>query len=365
MKKVVTSILGLGLAAGLVQPVSAFDDVNQYEDEINFLTDQGIIKGYEDGSFGPANEVNRLQAVQMILREMDVTDFNAPNPGFTDMNEDDYGYKEVAKAVELGIISGKTDENGAKYFDPYNSLTRAQMAKILSESYGIEKEWRYFFSDVDRQHWAKEYVDQLASQAITTGYEDQTFRPEEDIQRQHFAVFMSRLLNEDFITTSNQENISFMKDQNKSYVYEQSVGEQSVSYVSTFNGYHLSGAGDEWELWLNTYNDGDETEGVSIETSKGLFVGLLESEYAQVLAYPIELGEEWIHMYGEEPDARIVDTNATITTQAGTFEHVVVVEDIIYPAKRYYAPNIGIIKTEDMDPNDNSDFKNELIEIRE
>ncbi|WP_404405056.1 S-layer homology domain-containing protein [Jeotgalibacillus malaysiensis] len=366
MKKVLIGALGLSFFAAAPAQAASFSDVSQYKSEINYLTEQGIIKGYQDVTFAPAKNVARLQAVQMILREMGVTDFTAPDPGFTDLKSGDYGYAEVAKAVELGFISGKTDRNGNKFFDPYGSLSRAQMAKILSVAYDLEKEWRYYFNDVKRGHWAKDYIDVLASEAITTGYEDQTFRPENLIQRQHFALFMARLLNEDFVTTSNQKNISYLMDTEKTYVFSEEIDGEYDEYVFSYEGIYAP-LNIEWDIWYSTYSSGDEYEEIYTEYDNELRIGYPESEYYTVLTYPLYEGQVWTDFYYEEEgdEYKITDVDATVTTPAGTFEHVIAQESIGYGQTVYFAPNIGMIKVEDTDPDDGYNFEVELVEIIE
>ncbi|TLS35600.1 S8 family serine peptidase [Pseudalkalibacillus caeni] len=174
-------------------PINRFSDVTQYKEEINYLAERGIIKGYDDGTFKPLEPVKRLQAVQMILREMGVNVTNAPNPNFSDMQPGDYGYDEVAKAVELGIIKGKDGK-----FNPWGELTRAQMAKILVKAYELQGTYSKDFNDVPKTFWAYSYISALAANGITTGYSDNTFRPNNNISRQHFSVFMARYLNPNF-----------------------------------------------------------------------------------------------------------------------------------------------------------------------
>ncbi|WP_052131657.1 S-layer homology domain-containing protein [Planococcus sp. CAU13] len=200
MKKVIGILLTVLLLLSIVSPASAasFKDVTLYKDEIGFLVDKKIIKGYPDGTFKPTADLNRLNAVQMILREKGITDFTAPNPNFTDIKPGNYGYEEVAKAVQLGFISGKTAKDGSKFFDAGGTLTRGQMAKILSEAYNLKANDGFTFSDVSATHWAKDYISRLATANITTGYEDGTFKPESKLQRAHFAVFMARQLNDAF-----------------------------------------------------------------------------------------------------------------------------------------------------------------------
>ena len=138
MKKVSLFLLTLVFTFSLMPlkevKAAGFSDVLKYKEEINYLTERGIIRGFEDGTFGPTKPLTRLQAVQMLLKAKGITDFTAPNPLMTDMTPGKYGYEEVAKAVQLGIISGKTAKDGSKYFDSGNHLTRGQMAKILVEA---------------------------------------------------------------------------------------------------------------------------------------------------------------------------------------------------------------------------------------
>ncbi|MDC3415950.1 S-layer homology domain-containing protein [Aquibacillus salsiterrae] len=175
---------------------NSFNDVDLYEAEINFLATSQVIKGYPDGSFKPNNPVTRLQAVQMILNEMGVDITNTTNPGFSDMKPGDYGYEEVAKAVELGFIRGKPDGS----FDPFTPLTRGQMAVILVNAYQLDGEYGGEFDDIPADDPKREYVQKLAANNITNGYGNNTFKLSANISRAHFAVFMAKLLDDSFKT---------------------------------------------------------------------------------------------------------------------------------------------------------------------
>ncbi|MFS0575777.1 S-layer homology domain-containing protein [Sporosarcina sp. 179-K 3D1 HS] len=207
MKKPIYVFLALLIFIGLipVQSVGAqgFPDVTQYQEEIEYLTDQGIINGFPDGQFKPKENLTRLQAVTMILREKGITDFTAPNPGFTDIQPGNHGYERVAKAVELGFISGKTNRDGSKYFDASAPLTRGQMAKILVEGYQLPKTRDVRFTDVSDDNGFKDYISVLATENITTGFLDGSFGPNQKLSRQHFAVFMARMLDDRFKPAPN------------------------------------------------------------------------------------------------------------------------------------------------------------------
>ncbi len=176
-----------------------FKDVNSFVEEIEYLADKGIIQGYKDGTFKPNNTVTRLQAVQMILREKGIKDFsNVANPGFIDVKSGDKGYGEIAKAVELGIISGKVNAQGQKYFDPNGNLTRSQAAKVLVSAYSLKGTSPTEFKDIPKNHWAYNVTSVLAANHIATGYADGTFKPSTNLSRQHFAAFMARCLDDQF-----------------------------------------------------------------------------------------------------------------------------------------------------------------------
>jgi len=190
------------------QQENRFPDVTFYKDEITYLTGKKIITGYPDGTFKPKQNLTRLQAVTMILREKGITNFTPPNPNFTDMKPGSYGYEIVAKAVQLGFIGGKTASDGSKFFDPSAPLTRGQMAKILSEGYNLQKTSDVPFIDVSANNGYKDYISTLATENITTGYADGSFKSTVNLSRAHFAVFMARLLDDKFkiVTSTKSES---------------------------------------------------------------------------------------------------------------------------------------------------------------
>ena len=85
----------LGSLALLVSPATfsfhGFLDVldnNVYHDATYFMVENGYASGYGDGNFLPFQDVNRMEALKMIMEFaeidfVDVDDF----PGFPDINE--------------------------------------------------------------------------------------------------------------------------------------------------------------------------------------------------------------------------------------------------------------------------------------
>ncbi|HWO77550.1 MAG TPA: S-layer homology domain-containing protein [Bacillus sp. (in: firmicutes)] len=202
MKKTVTSLLlfiTLLIPFHSVSAATTFSDVPSdywaYK-EISFLVEQQIIKGYQDGRFGPNDPIKRMQAAEMLVKALGLSTENRPNPNFKDIKPGDYGYEIAATVADEGIMTGS---NG--YFNPWKPLTRGQMAKILGEAYGLEYVFDADFTDVSPNHWAFGYVSALLGNAITTGYPDQTYRPDQLLTRAQFSVFMARILDDSFKPT--------------------------------------------------------------------------------------------------------------------------------------------------------------------
>lgn len=179
-----------------------FKDVTTFKTEINYLTQNGIINGYPDGTFRPDQPITRMHAVKMIMREIGMPDNWEPQypHQFWDVKPGTDGHREIMRAYELSIISGK-DWN---IFDPNGKMTRAEMAKVLIQAYHLGNSNTAAFKDVPQNAWHRPYVTSLASVNVTLGYPDGTFKPNLPISRAHFAVFMARILNPSYRTPTDQ-----------------------------------------------------------------------------------------------------------------------------------------------------------------
>ncbi|AWG44200.1 S-layer homology domain-containing protein [Priestia filamentosa] len=346
MKKFVRLFLVLSLLIAAALPFqraeasTTFKDVNLYKKEILFLANKSIIKGYKDGTFKPEASIKRLQAVQMLLRAKGIKDFNAKDPGFADVKKGDYGYEEIAKSVELGIISGKTDPHtGKKYFNPWDTLTRGQMAKILSLSYNIKGSTLSEFSDVPNSNDFYTYINALAYNNITTGYADNTFKPYQSLSRQHFSVFLARTLQPSFKDNGANRFVTagLKLNPRKTFVYKY----PSDNYTETWR----YGGKDEFgEKWTASGSEGKEYYSYR-ENNKGLDFGIQNSEILLTIPYPLKQNTKWTYqLYEGDPVTNYVVTsmNKTITTPAATFKNTIEIKDydgIYY----YYVQGLGLV----------------------
>lgn len=98
--------------------------------------------------------------------------------------EDSANYTEAVEALnKLGIITGDTNENGEATYRPDDSVTRAEMAALVSRIQGFNASSQAAtpFADVPTTHWASGYIAAAAQTGIVNGYGDGNFGPEDPV----------------------------------------------------------------------------------------------------------------------------------------------------------------------------------------
>lgn len=111
-----------------------FNDVNKdayYANYVTWAEKNGIVKGYDDGSFRPDQNINREEMAAMIYRYIEYKDIainDKPMISFSDINEiSDWATTSVERLQRAEIINGKRDN---KYM-PFDFTTRAEVATVL------------------------------------------------------------------------------------------------------------------------------------------------------------------------------------------------------------------------------------------
>jgi|GEM_PF-2627026 len=221
-------ILIIALFTTKVEAASKFKDVpNDFwaKAEIEFLSGKGIIKGYNDGTFKPNEPVKRVQAAIMITRALGLNTSNRPNPGFKDIkNLDKEAYNAIAAVVDEGIFPKGT------YFNPYQPLTRGDMAIALFEAYNLTGEYTGYVWDVDKNTKTFRAVNALAANGITKIYEDGTFKPNNSVTRAQFSVFFSRTMDKSFAVNARL---------NPAYLGQTVIGQKNKDYINGQLKYEL------------------------------------------------------------------------------------------------------------------------------
>ncbi len=173
------------------RPVVAFDDLSGHwaKEMIEELASQGIITGYPDGSFYPNESIKRHHMALIFIRAFEFEP-KREAVSFSDVSPSHPYYEAVMSLQQAGIVDGSNGD-----FQPNHSLTRAQMAKILTLALEIEPGGTRTFQDIPTTHWSYDYVAALAELEIVLGDNNGKFKPDEPVTRAQFAVMMYRALN--------------------------------------------------------------------------------------------------------------------------------------------------------------------------
>lgn len=128
-------VRSLGLSSATA--TSNFTDVKSdawYASTVATAAKAGIIDGYEDKTFRPDAQITREELAAMVIRAMNYANIstNVSDPQsvlskFKDSNKIVWAQKEIAAAINAGLINGMTDDT----IGSASQATRAQSATML------------------------------------------------------------------------------------------------------------------------------------------------------------------------------------------------------------------------------------------
>lgn len=121
----------------------------------------------------------------------DISPEPSPPPEPPELPADIKGHwaeQAIAAVYERGIMTGYPDGT----FQSERKLTRAELCSLLCRYLDLPAGTETSFSDV--QGWSKGAITALAKAGIINGYEDGTFRPNQEISREEVAVVLNNAL---------------------------------------------------------------------------------------------------------------------------------------------------------------------------
>lgn len=159
-------------------------------DPIDVISDMGIINGYPDGTYKLNQPVTRAQAAKIVALATKTKPTHNFKPDFKDVTPAHGAYDHIRALTERGIF------NNSEAFNPNASLTRGQMAKIITLAYDItvDKNDLISFRDVKKINGYHSYITTIAELGITTTEQGGEFKPNDPVSRAHMAAFIQRAI---------------------------------------------------------------------------------------------------------------------------------------------------------------------------
>ena len=176
--------------------VTSFSDISKHwaEETINNLLGKGMISGGGDGKFYPDNRITRAEFSKMIVNCLGLKESAASSEQFTDVGRSDWFYGCVMTLYGREFISGYDDGT----FRPNENITREEMSVIIYRvlsAYGAKLEGEADFDDKSGiSDYAAEAVAGLSNAGILTG-SDNLFRPKDNLTRAEAAAVILRVYN--------------------------------------------------------------------------------------------------------------------------------------------------------------------------
>ena len=215
---------------------------NRDEPEESLLTGEHIryMQGYPDLTFRPDGNMTRAEAAQMFCNLLsEKTD--AASVSYSDVKASAWYAGAVGILSELGIVKGYEDGS----FRPDDEISRAEFVAMISRFFDMKPAQDCEFPDIEEECWYYDIVASASSQGWITGYGDGTFRPESSISRAEVAAVTNRALGRsadaEFIRQHREELISFPDLAESHWAYH--------TVMETVNGHDYEKGEETEEIW--------------------------------------------------------------------------------------------------------------------
>nr|WP_255298694.1 S-layer homology domain-containing protein [Bacillus wiedmannii] len=94
--------------------------------------------------------------------------------------------EEILALTKLGIFQGDDQGN----FRPKATLTRAEMAQVITKTFKLDVKAPHNFNDVPANSWATDAISAVQSNAIAIGIGEGKFAPDMKVTREQYAQFL-------------------------------------------------------------------------------------------------------------------------------------------------------------------------------
>jgi len=183
--------------------------------EAKALIDSGILNGSTNIGGGGATGGGGTSSIDKPVKPSGsgiVSGGNTPEiklpetsstESFSDVSKNHWAYEAIEELAQKGILNGKGDGK----FVPDAGVTREEFVKIIAVAFNLTADSEITFADVEADRWSADYIAAAAHHGIVTG-DGENFNPAQVITRQDMAVIIHRVFEHLGLEVSG-ETISF------------------------------------------------------------------------------------------------------------------------------------------------------------
>ena len=156
------------------------------------LIDKGIVSGDTSGNIRPNDNITREEVAKIVAVAQGLTIEGDASNVTDSASVSDWAKPYVSAVVKAGAFSGNADGS----FAPKVAITREQFAAVIVRAYGFgESTDELKFADAGELTWSKGLVAKAVELGIVTGYGDNSFRPGAQITRAEAFTMLTRAMN--------------------------------------------------------------------------------------------------------------------------------------------------------------------------
>lgn len=173
--------------------VPVFPDAEHHwaADNIRLFARLGIVEGYGDGTFKPDASITRGEFASMIVKLFPLTHGTAATPGFTDIGNS-WARDAVLTLASNGIINGYEDGTFRADRKITRAEIIAILARMVNLA-AAKQEKTVNFKDIDHS-WAKDHIRLAANVGIIDGRSENVFDPNKSATRSEALTVLLRAI---------------------------------------------------------------------------------------------------------------------------------------------------------------------------
>ncbi|MPM70876.1 hypothetical protein SDC9_117837 [bioreactor metagenome] len=177
MKNIIKKISVLGLCIGITINMNGIT----YASVLDAITNEPDFTEVQVQENKNTEEVNNTTTEN---KDAAVSTLNstAKSSSFSDISNH-WAKNWIEEAVKLGFVSGYEDGT----FKPDRTVTRAEFSKLLNSALHTENKADLTFTDVKKADWFYAEVQKSVASGFFSGYENNTFKPNNPIKREEVA----------------------------------------------------------------------------------------------------------------------------------------------------------------------------------
>ncbi|MBQ3378425.1 MAG: S-layer homology domain-containing protein [Clostridia bacterium] len=130
-RKVLALLLAIAMVTAML-PVAAMaaSDIDGHwaQQAMQSFIDDGYLKGYEEGTYGPDVSISRAEYAALINRVTGLSDASASLDAYTDVSPEQWFYTDIKTALTAGYMNGTSPTT----MSPMNTITREQAVTMVA-----------------------------------------------------------------------------------------------------------------------------------------------------------------------------------------------------------------------------------------